>query len=69
MRLTALHPPPPTPITLIFAPWFVSSLNEIRIPASFAISRPSDKKLALPRRSFSHYAKANGYALDSSLQM
>jgi hypothetical protein len=36
MRLTALHPPPPTPITLIFA-GCNSSLKLIRIPASFAV--------------------------------
>ena len=40
MRLTALHPPPPTPITLIFAPSCNSSLNEIRMPDSFAMLPP-----------------------------
>src|SRR5882762_7669979 len=36
MRLTALQPPPPTQITLIFA-GCNSSLKLIRIPASFAV--------------------------------
>ncbi len=38
MRLTALQPPPPTPITLIFA-GCSSSLKLIRIPISFTIMR------------------------------
>src|SRR5260370_23528667 len=37
MRFTALQPPPPTPITLIFAPSKRSSLNEILIADSFAV--------------------------------
>src|SRR6266446_7331660 len=37
MRFTALHPPPPTPMTLIFAPSKRSSLNEILIPDSFGV--------------------------------
>src|SRR5580704_10720419 len=40
MRLTALHPPPPTPITFIFA-GCSSSLKRMRIPASFAVMRSS----------------------------
>src|ERR1700746_1235419 len=48
MRLTALHPPPPTPITLIFAPVRFSSLNEIRIPVSFAIFVPPQKSARPP---------------------
>ena len=37
MRLTALQPPPPTPITLIFAPSNRSSLNEILSADSFGV--------------------------------
>src|SRR5487761_221165 len=40
MRFTALQPPPPTPMTLIFAPFCGSSLNETRSPASFGIIPP-----------------------------
>src|SRR5258707_15398121 len=41
MRFTALHPPPPTPMTLTFA-GSSSSLKLIRIPASLVvISSPS----------------------------
>jgi hypothetical protein len=36
MRLTALHPPPPTPITFIFA-GDNSSLKLMRIAVSFAV--------------------------------
>src|SRR5215468_6836812 len=38
IRLTALQPPPPTPITLIFA-GDSSSLKLMRIPVSFAVIR------------------------------
>src|SRR6202045_1756366 len=37
MRFTALHPPPPTPMTLIFAPSRRSSLNDSLIHDSFGI--------------------------------
>src|ERR1700730_16051829 len=37
MRFTALHPPPPTPMTLIFAPSRRSSLNDSLIPDSFGV--------------------------------
>src|SRR5712692_2011846 len=40
MRLTALVPPPPTPITLIRAPCSRSSLNEKRTPDSFGVILP-----------------------------
>src|SRR5580704_3214877 len=37
MRLTAFDPPPPTPITLIFAPSWRSSVNEILMFDSFGV--------------------------------
>src|SRR5580704_7236133 len=40
MRLTAFEPPPPTPITLIFAPLCVSSANETLNPDSFGVMLP-----------------------------
>src|SRR5208282_4911597 len=40
MRLTALEPPPPTPITLILAASAWSSLNEYFTPASFCAMLP-----------------------------
>src|SRR5690348_1312284 len=40
MRLTALQPPPPTPITLIFAPSCNSSATETRMLDSFAMLPP-----------------------------
>src|SRR5215472_17728335 len=40
MRLTALHPPPPTPITFILAPSCGSSLNETRRFDSFGAMLP-----------------------------
>src|SRR5208282_5538932 len=40
MRLTALDPPPPTPITLILAASAWSSLNEYFTPASFCAMLP-----------------------------
>src|SRR5579863_4028644 len=40
IRFTALHPPPPTPMTLIFAPSRRSSLNDSLIPDSFGVILP-----------------------------
>ena len=40
MRLTALEPPPPTPITFIFAPLVASSANDTRIADSFCAMLP-----------------------------
>src|SRR5580700_8710438 len=40
MRLTAFDPPPPAPITFIFAPFCGSSVNETLIPVSFGVMLP-----------------------------
>ena len=40
MRLTAFDPPPPTPITFIFAPFCGSSANDTRMLDSFCAMLP-----------------------------
>src|SRR5690242_380537 len=61
MRFTALHPPPPTPMTLIFA-GCSSSLKLMRIPASFPIMFPSVfSKFAARLRAGSRGAGKHGF--------
>src|SRR5713226_3827185 len=61
MRLTALHPPPPTPMTLIFA-GCRSSLKLMRIPASFVvISSPIFSSFACGSRAGSGGAGEHGF--------
>src|SRR5271163_3844090 len=55
MRLTALEPPPPTPITFIFAPLLASSKNDTRIADSFCAM--------LPPQSFPNFVFCIGYLL------
>src|SRR5580700_1352364 len=54
MRLTALQPPPPTPMTLIFA-GDSSSLKLIRIPVSLPVMRSSAFPNSPALVSRSHY--------------
>src|SRR5437667_30565 len=61
MRLTALHPPPPTPMTLIFA-GCSSSLKLMRIPASLVvIFSPTFSTLAGSSRAGSRGAGEHGF--------
>src|SRR5438046_931095 len=58
MRLTALHPPPPTPMTLIFA-GCSSSLKLMRIPASLVVIFPQPSPRWLVALGQGHEAPAN----------
>src|SRR6184192_928343 len=61
MRLTALHPPPPTPMTLIFA-GCSSSLKLMRIPASLVvIFSPTFSRSAGSSRAGSRGAGEHGF--------
>src|SRR5712692_3538926 len=67
MRFTALHPPPPTPITLHFI-GCISSLKLIRIPASFAvISPPTFSRFAAPPRAGSRGAGEHGFQFGNKI--
>src|SRR6266850_2282586 len=67
MRLTALHPPPPTPMTLIFAACR-SSLKLIRIPASLVvISLSTFSSLACGSRAGSGGAGEHGFQFGNNI--
>src|SRR6202521_5503037 len=67
MRFTALHPPPPTPMTLIFA-GCSSSLKLIRIPASLVvITSPSFSSFACGSRAGSRGASEHGFQFGNKI--
>src|SRR6202521_6002107 len=67
MRFTALHPPPPTPMTLIFA-GCSCSLKLIRIPASLVvISSPTFSSFACGSRAGSRGASEHGFQFGNKI--